>query len=207
VLAGAVAGVALVVGGAALAFGRTPATPVPTVVSEVAEAAPNPTDPPPPDDVQPGPPTTRAGLASSSTSTTTTPPRPAVRADCPPASGVLLADVDGDGCPEALRYADGILQAGDVRWALGQPGDQVVTGDWGCQGRRTVALFRPSTGEVFRFDGWAGPGYDLTATPVGRVQGGLVLRAADVDRDGCHEVVVERATGPAEVIRLPRVQP
>ena len=120
------------------------------------------------------------------------------------ASAVLQADVDGDGCPEALRYADGVLEAGAIRWALGRSGDQVATGDWSCQGARTLALFRPSTGEVFRFDGWAAPGADLQAVPVGRVQGGLVLRAADVDRDGCHEAVVERATGPAEVLRLVR---
>ena len=126
------------------------------------------------------------------------------RRDCPVASAVLQADVDGDGCPEALRYADGVLEAGAIRWALGRSGDQVATGDWSCQGARTLALFRPSTGEVFRFDGWAAPGTDLQAVPVGRVQGGLVLRAADVDRDGCHEAVVERATGPAEVLRLVR---
>jgi hypothetical protein len=60
---------------------------------------------------------------------------------------------------------------------------------------------------VFRFDGWAGPDHDLTATAVARVAGGQALRAADVDRDGCHEVVVERGTGVAEVIRLPRARP
>ena len=42
-----------------------------------------------------------------------------------------------------------------VRWALGQAGDQVATGDWSCRGTRTVVLLRPSTGEVFRFDAWA----------------------------------------------------
>jgi hypothetical protein len=68
-------------------------------------------------------------------------------------------------------------------------------------------LFRPSTGEVFRFDGWAAPGQDLHATAVARVPGGMALRAADVDRDGCHEAVVERGTGPAEVIRLPPARP
>ncbi len=88
--------------------------------------------------------------------------------------------------------------------ALGQAGDQVATGDWSCQGLRTVALFRPSTGDVFRFDGWASPDADLRAVAVARVQGGQALRAADVDRDGCHEAVVERATGPAEVLRLVR---
>jgi hypothetical protein len=166
----------------------------------------------PPHEAEPGPTTTRAGLTSStatSTSTSTTTPSVSTtsRRDCPQTNAVLQADVNGDGCPDALRYGDGLLEAGDVRWALGQAGDQVATGDWGCQGMRTVALFRPSTGEVFRFDGWAGPGHDLTATAVARVPGGQALRAADVDRDGCHEAVVERSTGVAEVIRLPPTRP
>jgi len=162
-------------------------------------------DPDPPHEAEPGPTTTRAGL-SSSTSTYSPASRGAVgRRDCPPAVDVGLEH--GDGCPDALRYADGLLEAGDVRWALGQAGDQVATGDWGCQGTRTVVLFRPSTGEVFRFDGWALPGLDLKATAVARVQGGVALRAADVDRDGCHEAVVERATGTADVVRLPRGAP
>ena len=197
-LAGVVGVVVVAVAGAALFLTRSQATRSPTVVTGFAE-------PPSPDEVQPGPPPTRVGLSSSSTTPTIA--RTPVRRDCPPATGVLQADVDGDGCLEVLRYSDGILQAGDVRWSLGQAGDQVATGDWGCQGGRTIALFRPSTGEIFRFDGWAGPSEDLTATAVGRVQGGLALRAADVDRDGCHEAVVERGTGAAEVVRLPRGQP
>lgn len=194
--AGAVSVVALA--GAGLALTRSPTSAPTTLATELAEV-------PPPDEVQPGPPTTRPGLPSSST-TTTVVARTAVAPDCPPASGVLQADVDGDGCPDVLRYADGILHAGEVRWALGQPGDQVATGDWGCQGSRTIALFRPSTGEIFRFDGWAGPGRDVTAAVAGRVPGGQALRAADVDRDGCHEAVIERGTGAGEVVRLGQVR-
>ena len=197
-LAGVAGVVVVAVGGGALLLTRSPAARSPTLVTELAEPLPL-------DEVQPGPPTTRAGLPSSSTTTTAV--RAATRRDCPPATGVLQADVDGDGCPEALRYAGGILQAGEVRWSLGQAGDQVATGDWGCQGSRTIALFRPSTGEIFRFDAFAGPGQDLSATAVGRVEGGLALRAADIDRDGCHEAVVERSTGVAEVVRLAGMRP
>lgn len=100
-----------------------------------------------------------------------------------------------------------MLQAGDVRWSLGRAGDQVAIGDWACQGSRTLALFRPSTGEVFRFAGWAAVGHDLKATVVARVPGGSALRAADVDRDGCHEVVVERTAGAAEIVRLSAGKP
>jgi hypothetical protein len=201
---GVVAAIATVaVAGGVLAVAGSRSGPAPALSTEPAEPAAEPYDPPPPGDVQPGPTTTRAGLAPPSTSTTAVPRR----RDCPLAVAVLQADVDGDGCPEGLRYADGVLEAGEVRWALGQAGDQVATGDWGCQGSRTVALFRPSTGELFRFDGWASPGQDLKATAVARVPGGVVLRAADVDRDGCHEAVVERGTGAAEVVRLPPPRP
>jgi len=189
---------AVVVVGGAVFLASSPGAPAPEPVAELSAV--------PPDEVQPGPTTTRAGPASTSTSTS--PPATTTvataRRDCPVATAVLQADVDGDGCPDALRYADGLLEAGDARWALGQAGDQVAAGDWGCQGTRTLALFRPSTGEVFRFDGWATPGHDVKASAVVRVPGGVAIRAADVDRDGCHEAVVERATGAAEVIRLPR---
>jgi hypothetical protein len=187
-------GVAIVVAGSA-AQGPAPA---PELSAPVA-AAPN-LDPP--HEAEPGPTTTRAGLTSSTSPSTTT--TAAGRRDCQVVTALLQADVDGDGCADPLRYADGLLEAGDVRWALGRAGDQVATGDWGCQGTRTVAVFRPSTGEVFRFDGWALPGVDVKANSVARVPGGLALRAADVDRDGCHEAVVERAAGTPEVIRLPR---
>jgi hypothetical protein len=201
VVVGVVAAV-LVVGVAIVVTGSAAHGPAPELGGPVP-AVPNLA---PPHEAEPGPTTTRAGLTSStSRSTSTTALVAAGRRDCPVVTAVLQADVDGDGCADPLRYAEGLLEAGDVRWALGQAGDQVATGDWGCQGTRTVAVFRPSTGELFRFDGWALPGVDVKATAVARVPGGLALRAADVDRDGCHEAVVERAAGTPEVIRLPRV--
>ena len=191
--------VAVVGTGAVVAGSRSAPPPV---VEELAA-------PIPPEEPQPGPATTRAGLDVSSTTSTSTSTTVvgARRRDCPVASAVLHADVDGDGCPESLRYTDGVLDAGVARWALGVAGDQVATGDWACQGVRTLALFRPSTGDVFRFDGWATAASDLQAAAVARVQGGQALRAADVDRDGCHEAVVERANGPAEVIRFTAARP
>jgi hypothetical protein len=131
-----------------------------------------------------------------------------VRTDCAVPASVLVADVDADGCLDALHYSDGVLEATGLRWAVGQTGDQVATGDWSCRGTRTVVLLRPATGEVFRFDGWAvGSRESVTATAVAKVAGGQAVRAADVDRDGCHELVVERGDLPPQVVRLPRPQP
>jgi len=155
----------------------------------------------------PAPPTTPRAAPS----TTIAPPpstMPPTRPDCPAPVSVLTADVDGDGCLDAVRYADGVLEAVGLRWALGVAGDQVATGDWSCRGPRTVALLRPSTGEVFRFDGWAvGNRESVTGSVVATVPGGQALRAADVDRDGCHEIVVERGELPPQVVRLPRPGP
>ncbi|MDQ3980433.1 MAG: hypothetical protein M3314_12910 [Actinomycetota bacterium] len=120
---------------------------------------------------------------------------------CGPLDAVLSADVDGDGCAEAVRYSQGVLEADGLRWAVGQSGDQVAIGDWSCHGSSSVALLRPATGEIFAFEGWASAGRDLQAPLVGRVGGGQQLRAADVDGDGCHELVVERSAGAPVVLR------
>ena len=150
------------------------------------------------------PPSTRAPAVDTTTVPAPTSTRPPARQDCPEVSSVLLADVDGDGCLDALRYADGVLEAAGRRWSVGQAGDVAATGDWSCRGVRTLALLRPSTGEVFPLAGWDG---EVTARAAARVEGGQALRAADVDRDGCHELVVERGAQPAEVLHLSRPQP
>ena len=175
------AGVAVVAAVAMLVLSRTPAGPQPAIVA---------------------PPFTLPPAVSTTVATTST--RPAARQDCAEVSSVLLADVDGDGCLDALRYADGVVEAAGRRWSVGQAGDVAATGDWSCRGVRTLALLRPSTGEVFPLAGWDG---EVTARAAARVEGGQALRAADVDRDGCHELVVERGALPAEVLHLSRVQP
>ncbi|MGH9074642.1 MAG: hypothetical protein ACRDZQ_11080, partial [Acidimicrobiales bacterium] len=91
------------------------------------------------------------GVAGSSCGT---PPPPA------PVEKVV-ADLGGRGCA-TLSWADGLLTVrgpGEptLRFAVGQPGDELLVGDWTCQGGETVALYRPRTGQVFLFDGWAGP--------------------------------------------------
>jgi hypothetical protein len=148
-------------------------------------------------------PTSRAPVTSASVAPTSM--LQAVPAGCPAPTSVLVADIDGDGCLDALRYADGVLEAAGLRWSLGQAGDQLATGDWSCRGTRTVVLLRPSTGQVFRFESWAvGVNDSITGSAVATVPGGQAVRAADVDRDGCHELVVERGELPPQVVRLPR---
>ncbi len=67
------------------------------------------------------------------------------------------------------------------RFALGDPGDQVVLGDWDGDGRDTPALYDPRRGLVVRFDSWAEPGQTLTGSFDPAPAGG---RAEVVRRDG-----------------------
>lgn len=121
---------------------------------------------------------------------------------CPDTVGVLTADVDDDGCEEALSFEGGVLAAGARRWQLGRPGDIVVAGDWSCRGLRTLALLRPATGEVFRFDGWASADRDVVGDPLAQVEGGRAIRPADIDGDGCHELVIERFDGSTQFLEV-----
>ena len=137
--------------------------------------------------------------------TATTVPRPigGGQSGCARVEAALSADVDGDGCAEAVRFGEGVLEAGTRRWAVGEPGDLAAVGDWSCRGTLSLALLRPATGDVFAFDGWATADHERKAPLLGRVGGGQALRAADLEGDGCHELVVERATGAPVVLRVP----
>ena len=158
---------------------------------------------PPSERVNPGPTATlRAPTATVAASTSLQKAVKAVasRPDCAPTRGVLDADVDQDGCGDALTFVGGVLTAGDAEWSVGQPGDQVAVGDWSCRGLRTLALFRPSTGDVFRLDEWAETDRPITATALARIEMGVAIRAADLDHDGCHELVVDVRDGEPEVV-------
>ena len=114
---------------------------------------------------------------------------------CPAVMSRVHADVDGDGCDEDVTFADGTLTAGVVRMRVGAPGDQVALGRWTC-GPVNVALLRPTTGEVFRFDGWASSTNTVPAMPLGRVEGAVGLRAAARGGNRCDDLVVTRSSGP-----------
>lgn len=135
----------------------------------------------------------------------TTLPAPATH--CPAVAGLLAADIDGDRCPESLRWEGGVVQGDERRWSVGQPGDLAVTGDWTCSGHATLAVLRPSTGQVFVFDGWAARGHDVSAPEAARVEGAFALRTAELDGDSCADLVVERAPGAPATVPVPVGRP
>ncbi len=121
-------------------------------------------------------------------------------ADCP-ATLPPAADVDGDGCAEALVVEGSTVDAGTARWTLGEPGDVVAVGDWDCDGEASAALFRPSTGDVFFFSAWAPSDEPVTVGASQRVVGGVGLRAQP-DGEGCDHLVVERADGTTTTVEV-----
>ncbi|MCU1454766.1 MAG: serine/threonine protein kinase, partial [Acidimicrobiales bacterium] len=111
----------------------------------------------------------------------------------------LIADVDGDGCPDVARWNGRVLLvrlAGSAapprRYRLGRPGDQLVLGDWNCDGAATPALYRPADGTLLAVDEFARRvGDRVEAARVERRAAGgraRVVRGAN----GCDTVVVEQ---------------
>ena len=114
-----------------------------------------------------------------------------------------VADIDGDGCPDALTVDGAVVTAGDAQWTLGEPGDQVALGDWDCDGSASAALLRPPTGDVFVFPSWAELGAPVSATPIQRVANAVAIRTQP-GSPACDTLVVDRASGPPRTIEVPR---
>jgi hypothetical protein len=121
----------------------------------------------------------------------------------PASDGVtFLADVAGDGCRVQVVWSWGVVtvslapRAEPVRFALGQRRDQLLLGDWDCRGRARPALYRPATGQVFYYDGWAEAGHDLTPSreELTAITEGVPRVIRDGDH-GCDRVAVAPSAG------------
>lgn len=73
-------------------------------------------------------------------------------------------------------------------FAAGEPGDVAAIADWDCDGSKTLAVFRPSTGALFVFDSWT----DRTVARAREVGPGETLLVQH-DESGCPTPVVRSA--------------
>jgi len=96
------------------------------------------------------------------------------------------------------RQDSPVVAVDGTAYRIGQPGDQVRIGAWGCRPARAVVL-RPDTGEVFAFRGWARPGHDLVARQVARVAPGSRLVGGRLDR-GCPSLSATSPDGASTVL-------
>ncbi|MDH3755091.1 MAG: hypothetical protein OEU32_14570 [Acidimicrobiia bacterium] len=123
---------------------------------------------------------------------------PTAETTAPPASGeveVCAFDVDttADGCADRVSIADGVVTVNDRRYAVGVAGDRLAVGDWDCDGLATVAVVRPSSGEIFIFDAWAQRG-ELRAPLVAHLTRPAAPVAIELG-DGCHDLAVDHEDG------------
>lgn len=76
---------------------------------------------------------------------------------------------------------ESILSTDTGTFALGEPGDVTLVGDWFCRGSPVAALLRPSTGEVFVFERWPAPepGDEVRGLRAGAFPGALELASVE----------------------------
>lgn len=98
-----------------------------------------------------------------------------------------------------MSFDAGVLSVGSARFALGEPGDVVVTGRWQCRAVATVALLRPTNGQIWTFGSWPAAGTPEIATLVGSVPGGRTLEARPIG--SCDALVVGRSDGSVVVVQ------
>jgi hypothetical protein len=125
------------------------------------------------------------------------------------AAQVVRGDVDGDGCAVAGVYQPQALPSGttgmvltipldgtEKQIGLGEPGDQVVLGDWNCDGVDTPGLYRRAAGEVQYFDVWPSVeqrSYRPDAVESAAVGGEAELERGSGGRRDCDRVRVSAA--------------
>ncbi len=112
------------------------------------------------------------------------------------ASDLIDADVDARGCSVPVAWDGDVLRVPRAEDAPrvydldAEVGDQLLFGDWTCDGGDTPALYRAATGELFLFDGFAERDEEVT----GRVEETGVADGHPrvlTDDAGCDRVEVE----------------
>lgn len=123
---------------------------------------------------------------------------------CETTPTATAADIDGDGCVDALRVDRGVVEAGGQRWQVGDAADLVTVADWDCDGLATPALYRPDTGDVFVFPSWASAESPVAVTAVDTIAGGRGLAPAVTGTDNCPQLAVEMPSGEHRAVEVER---
>jgi len=142
-----------------------------------------------------------------------TPPTPPRTSGTSGTSGtvepIAHAVIDASGCPVAIAWQSDRAEATVVdptstrRFRLGTSGDELLVGDWDGDKRASPALYRPATGELFEFDGWAARGQaqvSVRSRRTGVLDGVAVVRP----RDGHDTIEVRPSSGPSRGSLLPQ---
>ena len=139
------------------------------------------------------------GVASTrSNDTTAATPSPPISSAAPSVESSTEPKVAPSTSPtkhtsDVTLVGDRIVSVDGHQFAVGDPGDRVVLGDWNCDGEPTAALARPSTGSVYVFDRWPVVGVEATAEPITTVIGAVDVRAEE--RGDCTALFAVRADG------------
>ena len=117
-------------------------------------------------------------------------------------------DPEGDGCPTVGVYRPEAVAGSELmvlsiridgdrqRIAIGEPGDQLVLGDWDCDGVDTPGLYRTGAGDVQYFDAWPRveqQRYQPDRTEAAGSGGSASLSEGDGDR--CDRIEVASSEG------------
>ncbi len=109
---------------------------------------------------------------------------------CPPTSPDNTAgDVNGDGCVDTVVLGNGTVDVNGEHFAVGKPDDQLAIGNWACNGLRTLALLRPSTGNLYVFSSWPGIGQEVAPELIRNVENARSLQARSGE-NGCDLIEV-----------------
>ena len=92
------------------------------------------------------------------------------------------------------------MAVGELRYALGDPGDRAGLVDPTCSGRLTPALVQTASGRVYLYDEWAGAEQPSTGRFIGQVAGAVGF--ADPLGGACGNISL--VTGDGSVVRLPQ---
>ena len=112
------------------------------------------------------------GAPDGAPTTTAAPPCPLAGAPAAPGAEVAVVDVDARGCSVAVRRLPGtghlevVSPEGIRRYALGDPGDRVVLGDWDCDGAATPLLVPSGSSTGWRYDRWPEGDRTVAGVPV-----------------------------------------